>query len=418
MQMRRVLYGRVVWVVASVACAIACKGKEISGSPPTATSIAASAVSLASAAPAASAAPNADCPSELDYLLPPQKYEDGDLFRAIVADGDQVYFRNYKDVFRVPLAGGRAEVISKGPQLTLTGTAALFASGERLLTQSAGESIFMASPKAGGEWSTIIDLTAKKLGGGRGAVSRILQGPAPHASQATFDGASFYWAEVSRGKGAQAASTATLRSVALSGADAKTLYQTPGDLGSVVKAADRIVFTHNLAPSPADLKSGKAKGGISGRGEQTLMSVPLAGGDAKPLMRITQYLASVVLGTDGSSVYVSGYADEDLRKPGIYRIDANGSNLEQLDKRVLHGRSFVVGDNVIFAGMSQLDPVPTAKLGQVVLSLPRSGKKLTRLSCIADGYTAHAYAVAGKTLLISLFKSDTQMASIVKIALP
>jgi hypothetical protein len=75
------------------------------------------------------------CLATLDFLLPPQRYGDADLVRAIVVDQDQVYFRNMRDVFKVSLAGGAVSQHSRGPGLSLLGTTVLWTSGERLLTQ-------------------------------------------------------------------------------------------------------------------------------------------------------------------------------------------------------------------------------------------------------------------------------------------
>jgi hypothetical protein len=126
-----------------------------------------------------------------------------------------------------------------------------------------------------------------------------------------------------------------------------------------------------------------------------------------------------VLGTDGSSVYVSGYPNGDYAKPGIYRINAESGAMESLDPRALHGQSFVVGSYVFIAGSAQLEAGhDSSHRGQLVLAVARDGKSTSRIACIEGGYTAHAYAVAGKYLLMSLFKGDGNLASIVKIPLP
>src|SRR5262249_21898947 len=145
-------------------------------------------------------ASSAECLTEFDSLVPLQKYENGDLYRAILVDGAQVFFRNMKDVFRIPLAGGTPTAISKAPALALDGRTVLWMWAHRLRPQSHHEPTLMASPKAGGAWTTIIDLTKEKLGGGRTAASRILHdigkgGASSTTRQAVFDGTSFYWTE-------------------------------------------------------------------------------------------------------------------------------------------------------------------------------------------------------------------------------
>ncbi|HET9930246.1 MAG TPA: hypothetical protein VFQ35_06155 [Polyangiaceae bacterium] len=417
------------WVVMGWALAIlagGCRDKTTSAPAPSSSTLASAPVVQAGASSAPT--PHADdCSAPLDYLVEPAKYGDADLFRAIVADSTHVYFRNMRQVFRVPLAGGKAEVISDAPGLTLSGKTVLFESGDRLLTQSSNEPIFMASPKSGGPWQDIINLSPKKVGGGRDAATRLLQGlgsaPVPRSSQAAFDGSAFYWADNTMSRGLNVSSSATLRSVPLSGGEAKELFKAQGEIGEVHRAGSRVVFVHTAPLTPQQIKSEterrKSKKLTGGeRGEQRLMSVPVAGGEAKELAKISSFIANLVLGTDGTDVYVSGYPNGDFNKPGVYRLNAEGGALEAVDQRSVHGQAFSVGNRVIIVGSSQLEPGPgNVRRGQVVLALDRGAKSATRIACIADGYTAHAFAVAGDHLLISLFKGDTNLASIARIAL-
>ena len=414
------------WVVLSVGC----KGNE--GAAPAASGAPAAALAAASAV-AAAAVPAGKldkngCTTAVEFLVPPQKYGDSDLVRAIVIDGKEVYFRNMRDVFKLPLAGGQPAAHSKGPGLSLSGRTVLWASGDRLLTQSSLEPIFMSAPKAGGTWTNFIDLTAAKRGGGRDAATRILQGiggkSAPTASQAAFDGQAFYWAETTKqGRGPNAPETSVVKSVPLAGGEARTLYETAGDIGEVTRAGDRIAFMHTAPPSPeqlqkqaADKKAGKLVLGV--RGESHLMSIPLGGGEPKKLMRISGLFMGAVLGADGSSVYASGYAEEDPAKPGIYRIDPSGASPPvRLDTRVLNGDAYVSGDTVILVGSGTVEP-GTSKSGQFIYTTKRDAPTLTRAVCIADGYTLHASAVSGKTALLGLHQTATSLASIARVSLP
>lgn len=333
------------------------------------------------------------------------------MIHAIAADAEHVYFRTLKHVYRVPLAGGQATVIAPGPTISLSSKGSIFLSDERLLTQALGEAVFMALPKSGGKWSTIIDVTNHK----QEASARL-------ALEAEFDGSTFYWAQ--GGTKARGPSTsATLRSVALSGGAPKTLYRRAGAMDEVTKAGDHIVFMHTEPASPEQLRIAAAYGrqGLDEfplHGEQHLMSLPAAGGQAKTIARISGFAGEgdVMLGSDGSTVYVSGDADGDGRKGGVYKVDANGSTLERLDERRLHGRALIAGSNVIFAGNIELEP-RSGTLQQAVFSMPRGGNRLTLVACLT-GYVSIAYAVAGKYLLMSLFREKTQLAAIAKIALP
>jgi hypothetical protein len=416
---------RKLWVWVSVACSLACQGKGQTGAN-TSASASAPVVSTLASAGAPTKLDARGCVSTLDFLVPPQRYGDADLVRAIVVDGNQVYFRNMRDVLKVPLAGGLPTLHSQGPGLSLSGTTVLWASGERLLTQSAGEPIFMAAAKSGGEWSNLIDLTPAKVGGGREAATRILQGLggtlAPKASQADFDGESFYFAEIGKARGANAPATSALKTVPLRGGEARTLLEVAGEIGEVVRAGDRLAFIHTAPPTPEQVAEQQAarkakKIAFGARGERWLMAIPVNGGEAKKLMRISNIISGTVLGTDGNNVYASGYADENPTKPGIYRVDAASGSSERLDQRVLSGKLHVAGEQLVFVGSGDLEPGKNEH-GQLVLSAARGARSLTRNACVKDGYTLHASALSGKTALLALFKGDTNLASIARFALP
>jgi hypothetical protein len=253
------------------------------------------------------------------------------------------------------------------------------------------------------------------LGGGKSGAK---------ASQAAFDGQAFYWAETTRaGKGPNAPEISAVKSVPLAGGEARTLYEAAGDIAEVVRAGDRIAFIHKAPASPeqiskqqADRKAKKFVFGV--RGESQLMSIPVGGGEAKKLMRISNIIKGAVLGADGNSVYASGYADEDPAKPGIFRIDASGAAPpDRLDARTLHGDVFVTGDELVFIGSGLVESGKTNH-GQMILTGKRTGKNLTRALCLTDGYTLHASALSNRTALLALFKSATSLASIAKISLP
>src|SRR3954470_21639409 len=95
------------WAWAALTLALGCN-KGAQQQAPAASSAAASgasATATATGGPAAATLGANGCLVNFDYLVPPQRYGDSDLIRAIVVDGAQVYFRNLHEVFRVPLAG-------------------------------------------------------------------------------------------------------------------------------------------------------------------------------------------------------------------------------------------------------------------------------------------------------------------------
>jgi len=389
--------------------------------------------------PSASAAPSSrgpaagapgECLTQFDFLVPFQKYGEADLIRSIVVDGDQVYFRDMKDLYRVPLAGGTPTVMSKAPELALDGRTTVWVSGDRLLSQSPHEPIFMAAPKSGGAWTTIIDLSREKLGGGRSATNRILHDIGKGSSSATagsaiFDGVSFYWTERRAGAKGSAPSS-SIRTVPLSGGEGRTLYEASGEFGSLAKAGDRLVFMQ-VDPAPPEPESEKhaaaKKGGIhiAPKGASALWSIPVTGGKAERLVRIANAFGSEVLVTDGPTLYLTGYQDEDFAKPGIFRMAATGGSLERLEPQVLTGTAFLYGDRVVLVGSGRIGtPAPGTipETGKVVFTGARKGGTLERTACIVGNYTTHAYAVSGKTLLISIFRSDDRLAGIIRVALP
>src|SRR6186713_2612095 len=167
------------WVLLVAGGVFACQGKGGGDAAPSASasgSVVAAAVSVKAAIPDAKLPAQGTCQSNLDYLVPLQKYGDGDLIRALVVDGEQLYYRNMAEAFSVPLAGGAPTNLGKSPGLSLSGTTVLWTSGDKLLTQSSGEPIFMAAPKTGGNWSNLINLTADQHRGGRDVTTRILSG--------------------------------------------------------------------------------------------------------------------------------------------------------------------------------------------------------------------------------------------------
>jgi hypothetical protein len=421
-----------LWMGLALAGALGCQSK---GSEATASSGAPSASgapgAVATGGGAVTVAADGSCGTKFEYLVPPQKYGDSDLVRAIVIDGDQVFYRNMSEAFRVPLAGGTPVSLGKAPGLSLSGTAVLWTSGDKLFTQSPGEPIFMSSAKAGGAWSSFIDLTAAKRGGDRDAATRILQGlgksGSAKASRAAFDGQTFYFAEVTRGKGRHAPASSVVKSVALAGGEARTLFETPGEVAEVTLAGERLAFLLTSSPTPEQIKQNEAarkeKKYVFGvKGESHLTSVPLAGGEAKKLLRIGPFmsglgLGGVVLGADGTRVYVSGFRDEDITKPGTFRVDAASGSVEKLDERVIGGKAFVSGGSLVLVGGGSVEPQKTQQ-GLLVLTAPREGKSLALAACITDKSTLHVSAVSGKIALQALFDGGTGLASIAKIPLP
>ncbi len=393
------------------ALAVACKGQS-EGPPAAAASASGAAAPVAAAASGPAAAKTADgCLTTVDHLVQPQKYPDGDLIRAVLVDGAEVYFRNMHDLMRVPLAGGAITTVGKAPSLSLRGTTELWLAGDELVMQSPGEPIFMKAKKSGGEWRSFIDLTAAKKGGGRDAATRILQGfgkaAAPLASDAAFDGKAFYYAEITRGKGRDAAATSKLETVAFTGGDPKVLFTTPGEISEVTRAGDQLAFHLLLPPTAEQVKAAeaerkKSKFAFAASGGNWVMSVPLAGGEPKRLMRIGSLFngglirTNMILGADDSKLYLSGYADEEPTKPGIYRVDVASGGPEQLDKRTVRGSSYVVGDRVVIVGSGALD-ASHLNHGTLVLTVPRDGKSVSLAGCVADKSTLRAEVPSSST---------------------
>ena len=379
--------------------------------------------------------------------MPYQAYENSDVIRAITVDGDQVFFRNAEDVFRIPLAGGAPVKISSPSSLKLQFD--LFPSiwivGDKLVGQAPGYPIFLESPKTGGPWTPLFNLNGEKIDT-RATDQRVLHDifarRASDAHPAIFDGTSFYWVEVTSESKSKKQSS-SIRSVPLSGGAARTLYDWDGELRALAKAGDRLVFMRtDPRPEPEKQRpAGHAKGkappppSAAATPPTFLVSMPVAGGKAEPLTRFGGGMGGnigprgAVVVTDGDTVYLSGLEDEDLRKAGLFRISASGaSRLERIDERQISGQGLVYGDRIVVVGPGPIEPPskvqPTsgndlfANLGTVVLTGERHGKSLERAACIRGNHTTMAYAVAGKTLLMSIFNDDIHKAAIVRVPLP
>jgi hypothetical protein len=394
--------------------------------------------SATGAPPAASAAPG-QCLSAFDFLVPYQSYKSGDVIRAITVAGDHVLFRNADDLMRVPLAGGPPVVVGKAPSMTLQFDArpTMWLVGDKLVTQSPGAPAFLEAPTAGGAWTTLVNLTGGELGSrletGQHVVNTLLSGSGEHAHPAMFDGKAFYWIESHSGSKGKPGMD-TLRTVPLSGSPAKTLYEWEGDLKALAIAGDRLVFerTDPQKKEPAPPRHTGPKGKldfvIPPHPPTHLASMPVQGGSVDVLSHVSSMEGNIgtgdVLFTDGDTVYVTGFQDEDIQKPGIFRISARpGSVLERIDDRHVSGEGFVYGDHYVIAGHGPFEPKAPggdvfANLGIVVLTGDRHGGPLQRVACIHGNYTVHAYAVTGKTLLVSIFKSDDKQAAIIRVPLP
>jgi hypothetical protein len=346
--------------------------------------------------------------------------------RAIVTDGSDAYLANMTDILRVPLAGGAPVKVAKAPGTTLSGRMVLWQEAARLLTQSSAEPIFMELPKAGGDWRTFIDLTAGKQGGGRDAATRILQGigkgtAKDRAGFADFDGTSFYWTESPVRSSAEG--TGRVRSIPLSGGEAKTLYEAPGAVDGLLRAGSRLVFIHTepadqvlLAQYEAERKTKKYR--PEPKGKSSLVSIALAGGDAKRLLGMGQWMSRAVLTTEGDGVFASGYLEEDLQKPGVFRVDANGGMVAKVDPRVITGEGVRYPGGVAFAGGAFLQPNELQKTGVVVLAVPKGAPQAVQVACLTHRFTTHAVAVTGGTLLVSVLDGQTGLASVIRLPLP
>lgn len=423
---------RKFWVLVALVGAGSLSCKREGGARPGGSSGAnAVAAPSVAAAPASSAGIGEDgCRAPSDYLVAPQKYSDGDLIRALIVDGDRVVFRNAHELMSVPLAGGPVVTVGKAPALSLRGTTELWQLGDELVMQSPGEPIFMKAKKSGGTWTSFIDLSAAKQGGGRDAATRLLQSLGKAAtlavSAADFDGKAFYYAEISQAKGRNAQALSTLKSVAFGGGTPQTLFESPGEISEVTRVGDQLAFHLVLPPTAEQLKANEEERkrnkfafGVSG--ENWVMGVPLAGGSGKRLMRLSSLFnggliqTSTILGADGSRLYVSGYAEEDLQKPGVFRIDLPSGESVQLDKRFIRGKAYVSGDEVVLVGSGTV--APGKGRGTLVLTAPRDGKSVTLVSCIANTWSLHASALAPHAVLLSLFETSTGMASIARLPL-
>jgi len=236
-----------------------------------------------------------------------------------------------------------------------------------------------------------------------------------------FDGASFFWIEDSK---AGTTYSWAIKRVPLAGGPAVSLYESKGELSSLAKVGDRLMFFRDEPEPPSKKPTGTKKGGLFDLGlnpsdKSALMSLPIAGGAAE--VRAAHFDGQAIV-SDGSSIYVSGYQDGSITKPGVYKITAAGAaSFEKVFPfHVGQARGFFAGGNVIVAGHSPLAETKPGSIPDIarVFLQARGGGKLERFACIGQGYTLHAYQLAGKTLLVSVFREADRFAAIARIKVP
>ena len=382
------------------------------------------AAGASSSSPSGESAPaTGACIETVDLLVPFQKYGDNDMVRSIAIDGDQVYFRNYTEMFQVPLAGGAPRSLGKmGGSIS---ESPMWIQGDRLISQSPGEPIFVAFPKAGGALSTILDMSKEKLGGGRSITTRLLSGigkaSAAHAGPAVFDGTSFFWIEDSK---VGTSYSWAIKRVPLAGgpsclSTSRKASSRPSRRWAIGWSSSAMSRSLPARNPPVPRRAGFSILGLNPSDKSSLMSLPIAGGAAE--VRAARFDGQSIV-ADGSSIYVSGYQDGSLKKPGVYKITAAGAaSFEKVFPfHVGQARGFFAGGNVIVAGHSPLAETKPGNLPDIarVFLQARGGGKLERFACIGTGYTLHAYRLAGKTLLVSVFREADRLAAIARIKVP
>ncbi len=363
--------------------------------------------------------PNSACVTRFDFLVPFQKYGSSDLIRAIAVDGDEVYFRTYHETFRVPLSGGAPGLLSKAEEME----GPLWIIGDHLVTQPMGQPAFMAIAKTGGTWTTLLDASAAKHVG-PSVTRRIFQsigsGHIEAAKPAIFDGTRFFWIEedtdgASLGKKGTAAWH--VRTISASGGSAETLYTTKLELRGLTLAHDTLLFEQGETepkPPPPGTKKPLFEPVV-----WSLWTMPAGGGKAE--MRMNPYFGSDPT-TDGTMLYFSGFRD--LSTYGTWRMPVNGNAApERIDPLVIDQKwgGTYGGDKVVFHAAAMISaPRPGFDPGSeryLLIGSPNADK-LERIACFEDRYAVHAYAVVGKTLLLSILRGGDGFAGIAKVLLP
>jgi hypothetical protein len=360
-----------------------------------------------------------------EYLVPPTQYGESDLIRALLVDSDQVYFATLSEVYRVPLQGGPSAVLSKTPGTTLSGEIVLRASGERLLMQSTREPILMESSKAGGLWTTFLDLTSGKVGGGRDRATRSPEGLGKRggkqrATLADFDGKDFYFADQKLGPKGEVLSSRIL-SVPLAGGTPKVLLEAPGAISDVHRLGPKIVFSYTKPPSAAALaeyEKALAKTPHRQRpsGPSGVFVLTPGEGEPKLLMAISHIMSSVFMVGDDSQVILSGFEDGNLKTGGLYRVALAGGSPQLIDSRAVSGQGFDLGDAFVVAGTGQAKN-GTIEQGEIALIVPKTRGEVRQVSALVDPWTTHARALVGETLLLARYNAQENRAAIQRVSL-
>jgi hypothetical protein len=126
--------------------------------------------------------------------------------------------------------------------------------------------------------------------------------------------------------------------------------------------------------------------------------------------------------TDGPTLYVSGYLDGDLAKGGVFRVSSTGASgaVPTGVRHLTSAGGFVYEGRIALYGIGSLKPPEPGKIpdtAKLILTAPRDGT-FTTTACFGSGYGTHAYAMAGKTMLVSVFRQEDRTAGIVRVKLP
>jgi hypothetical protein len=325
------------------------------------------------------------CGADVDLVFPLRQFGDNDLIRGIRVDGDDIYFADSNDIYKVPAAGGSPVVVAKASiDFWVTKDAILVLDG------ASKDAVLRSTPKAGGDAKVVVEPLP-------------LADPHDSSSPDTgiVDSTHLYW--VSRDSkfvfNQAPAFTYSIHRAPLAGGAVETLFTSSDHVKGLHEAGGKILF----------LQDGD---------KDVAMEVPVAGGTATPV-KIDKAGAVVIAANDTSLFYAtSDFAD--VEHSGVYRAPIAGGAAEQLYQgTITTAEAALAGDKIVFDGIVTINKTATTS-GDIVKGI-YGGSAATgaakMVGCFDSTYTVHAIGATPSTALVSIYKSKDNVAGIARIKL-
>jgi hypothetical protein len=325
------------------------------------------------------------CSAAPDLVFPLRQLGESDLIRGIRVDGEDLYFSDLNDIFKVPAAGGTPVVVAKaGVDFWITGDAIL------VLRGTGAEPVLTSTPKTGGDAKPVV-------------AALPLADPNDSAApdEGLIDATHLYW--VSR--------------------DTKYVFNHPPDLSYSLHRAPLAGGAAETLLTSADRLKGLHKGGdqlyfLQHGTSDAAMQIPASGGAASPVAAATS--GATVIGADDASLYYTSLDYTDVDHSGVFRAPrAGGASSSMYKGTILDPIAVLVGDKIAFEGIVTINKTDTTSgdVVKAVYSARAASGDAKMVGCFDRTYTVHALGASGGTAYVSIYKSADNVAGIARLKL-